>query len=246
MSGAAGAGGVRRNEFGQPVGEPVDGWTTRPFPAPTVLAGRTVRLEPLGPEHVDGLLATMCAPGTESRWTYMPDGPFADRAALAAHVERMAHADPNRVALAIVEQGSGTPVGQATYLRIDPPVGTLEVGWIMYSPQLAGSRGATEAMYLMARHAIDELGYRRYEWKCDALNEPSRRAATRLGFAYEGTFRQATMYKGRNRDSAWYAITDADWRRLRPAYERWLDDANFDASGAQRSSLSTLVAAALG
>jgi RimJ/RimL family protein N-acetyltransferase len=134
----------------------------------------------------------------------------------------------------------------ASFLRIDPPVGVIEVGHIALAPALQKTAAATEAMFLMMARVFDELGYRRYEWKCDALNAPSRRAAERLGFTYEGIFRQATLYKGRNRDTAWYAITDQDWPAVKRAYERWLDPQNFDAEGRQRVSLGALMAGAVG
>ena len=134
----------------------------------------------------------------------------------------------------------GRPVGVASYLRIDPAMGSIEVGHLSYSPALQRSAVATEAMYLMMRRAFDELGYRRYEWKCDSLNAPSRRAAERLGFRYEGTFRQMMVIKQRSRDTAWYSILDSEWPALRTAFERWLDPANFDASGAQRARLEEL------
>jgi RimJ/RimL family protein N-acetyltransferase len=224
------------DEFGQPISFAVPGWTTRPRPDPDVLTGRDVRLERLADQHLTDLTATICAPGTEARWTYMPAGPFAGREAYAAYARTLID-DPGTVPLAIVDQHSGTATGQATYLRIDPDVGAIEVGSIMYSPQLARTRAATECMYLMMRHAFDDLGYRRYEWKCDELNAPSRRAALRLGFTFEGIFRQATMYKGRNRDTAWFAITDRDWPALRPGYEAWLAPGNFDERGVQRTRL---------
>ena len=229
----------RINQYGQPVGDDVPGWQPRPFPDPGVLPGRVVRLEPLAERHVDGLFATVCAPGTDDRWTYMPAGPFPVLGAYRQYVHHLI-GDPGVVPLAIVDQATGQPVGVATYLRIDPQVGSIEVGSIMYSPQLAGTVGATEAMYLMAAHAFDDLGYRRYEWKCDALNEPSRRAALRLGFTFEGVFRQATMYKGRNRDTAWFSITDADWPAVGGALRDWLDPANLHPDGAQRMSLAAL------
>jgi len=142
----------------------------------------------------------------------------------------------------IIDLATGTATGVASYLRIDPAAGSIEVGHINYSPKLQRTIAATEAMYLMMRRAFDELGYRRYEWKCNALNAPSRSAATRLGFAYEGIFRQADVVKGRNRDTAWYAITDDEWPKLRAAFDCWLDPANFDAAGNQRVSLSSLTA----
>ena len=136
--------------------------------------------------------------------------------------------------------GSQRPVGVASYLRIEPAMGAIEVGHLSYAPALQRSAAATEAMYLMMRRAFDELGYRRYEWKCDSLNAPSRRAAERLGFRYEGTFRQMMVIKQRSRDTAWYSILDSEWPALRTAFERWLDPANFDASGAQRARLEDL------
>jgi RimJ/RimL family protein N-acetyltransferase len=138
----------------------------------------------------------------------------------------------------IIDKASGKAVGVASFLRIDPKMGVIEVGHINYAPALQRTPQATEAMYLMMKRVFDELGYRRYEWKCDALNAPSYRAAERLGFVYEGTFRQATIYKGRNRDTAWYAIIDKDWPKLKAAYEEWLSPQNFDAAGQQRNKLS--------
>jgi RimJ/RimL family protein N-acetyltransferase len=223
------------NEFGQPIGESVD-WTPGEPLVPVTLTGRTCRLEPLGEQHVDGLYAALCVDSPPSIWTYMPGGPFADREVFAESVDHL-HTIPAMVPLAILLP-DGTPVGIATFLRIDHVNGTAEVGYISYGSALQRTTAATEAMYLMAAHAFEVVGVRRYEWKCDALNEPSRRAAARLGFTYEGTFRQAVVYKGRNRDTAWFAITDQEWPRLRAAFERWLDPANFDGAGKQRTPLS--------
>lgn len=144
---------------------------------------------------------------------------------------------------AIIDQATGKAVGTAAYLRIDPANGAIEVGHIAYSPRLKRSRAGTEAMFLLMRRAFDELGYRRYEWKCDSLNAPSRRAAERYGFRYEGLFRQAVVYKGRSRDTAWFSITDGEWPALRSAFEQWLSPENFDTQGNQRQSLSQLRAA---
>ncbi|HYO85749.1 MAG TPA: GNAT family protein [Dermatophilaceae bacterium] len=210
------------NQFGQPVGRLVPGWSARARPRPGVLAGEHVRLEPLADRHVGDLFAQTCGPGREPLWTYLPIGPFdtarTHAAALAALV-----GDPSLVPLAIVPSTTGGAVGMASYLRIEPAAGCLEVGWVLFGPRLARTGAATEAMYLMARHAFDDLGYRRVEWKCDALNQPSRSAAVRLGFRPEGTFRQASVVKGRNRDTAWYAMTDDDWRVLAPVYADWLN-----------------------
>ncbi|MET0838754.1 MAG: GNAT family protein [Marmoricola sp.] len=225
------------NEFGQPVGDPVD-WTPGPHLVPVTLAGRTCRLEPLGEEHVDGLYDALCVESPPSIWTYMPRGPFADRAGLADHVAQL-QATAAMVPLAILLP-DGSPVGIATFLRIDHANGTAEVGYISYSSALQRTTAATEAMYLMARHVFDDIGVRRYEWKCNALNAASRSAATRLGFTYEGIFRHAMVVKGRNRDTAWYAVTDAEWPRLRAGFEAWLAPANFDGDGRQRRRLQDL------
>jgi RimJ/RimL family protein N-acetyltransferase len=154
-----------------------------------------------------------------------------------------AERDPGVVTFALVPGDVGEPRGLASLMRADPQQGSVEVGSILYARSLQRTRAATEAMWLLLRHVFDDLGYRRYEWKCDSLNEPSRAAAGRLGFRFEGRFRQAMVYQGRNRDTDWFSITDVDWLRLAPAYAAWLDDANFDETGGQRRSLSALVAA---
>jgi RimJ/RimL family protein N-acetyltransferase len=166
----------------------------------------------------------------------MPHGPFADLEQFRAYADHL-RALPDTVALAIVLP-DGTPCGIATYLRIDHANGTAEVGYITYAAAIQRTTAATEAMYLMAAHAFDVVGVRRYEWKCDSLNEPSRRAAARLGFTFEGVFRQALVYKGRNRDTAWFAITDDEWPELRERFERWLDPGNFDEHGHQLTPLT--------
>ena len=232
---------TRLNEFGQPVGDAV-AWTPGPPLVPVTLTGRTCRLEPLDDTHLDGLYAALCVDSPPSIWTYMPSGPFGEPASFAAAVEQLRRT-PAMVALAILlpdadSAGGWRPAGIATYLRIDHANGTAEVGHISYSTALQRTTAATEAMYLMAAHAFDVIGVRRYEWKCDSLNAASRRAATRLGFTYEGTFRQAVVTKGRNRDTAWFAITDVEWPRLRAAHERWLDPGNFDPAGHQLRPLA--------
>jgi RimJ/RimL family protein N-acetyltransferase len=229
-----------RNELGQPIGPPLPGWSARPLPPRTPIAGRFCRVEPLDPEHhAADLFAANAADKAGRNWTYLPQGPFADlddyRRALVAATERA-----NALAHAIIAADTGRPVGVASYLNIDRQAGTIEVGSINYSPQLQRRPAATEAMFLMMRRVFDELGYRRYEWKCDALNAASRAAALRLGFRYEGLFRQATVYKERSRDTAWFSVIDGEWPALRTAFERWLDPANFDAAGHQRNSLAAL------
>ena len=172
-------------------------------------------------------------------WTYLPYGPFDRSKIIASGSTGVAGDDP--LFHAIIERRSGRAVGVASYMRIDPAAGVIEVGGINYAPPLQRTPAATEAMYLMMRRVFDELGYRRYEWKCDALNAPSRAAAQRLGFQYEGMFRQATVYKARNRDTCWFSILDSEWPALKSAFERWLDPANFDAMGRQRQNLASCI-----
>jgi RimJ/RimL family protein N-acetyltransferase len=230
---------VRVNDHGQPVGEPVDWRAARPL-GPVHLEGRWVTLEPLHPRHAIELYDATCGPERAAGWTYLSDEMPRSRSAHAKHVDRRAAA-PASTSL-VVRPRHGGASGVASFMRADPANGTVEVGSILLGPSLRRTTAATEAMWLMARHAFEQ-GYRRYEWKCDALNEPSRTAAVRLGFTYEGTFRQAVVVKGRNRDTAWFSITDREWRSLAPAYARWLDPANFDdprAGTGQRTSLSEL------
>ena len=232
-----------QNEFGQPIGEPVPNWQVPPFPERRVLTGRTCVLEPLHPErHAHNLFEANRADDGRM-WTYLSYGPFETldeyRAWLAATCQG---SDP--LFYAIVSQKTEHAAGLASYLRITPESGSLEIGHLAFSPQLQATTAATEALYLLMKHTFD-LGYRRCEWKCDALNEKSRRAAQRLGFSFEGVFQQATLYKGRNRDTAWYAVTDKEWTRLEQAFERWLQPENFDPDGKQRLRLSSLSADAL-
>ena len=234
------------NALGQPIGFPVEGWTVRPRPPRTAIEGRYCRVEPVDPvRHAADLHAANREDAEDRIWTYLSYGPFETLDDYRAWLEATCLGD-DPLFHAIVDAATEKAVGVASYLRIEPRAGVIETGHINYAPLLQKTAGATEAMFLMMRRVFDELGYRRYEWKCDALNAGSRAAAERLGFAYEGIFRQATLYKGRNRDTAWYAITDGDWPAIKTAFERWLDDANFDADGRQRESLATLMAAARG
>jgi RimJ/RimL family protein N-acetyltransferase len=220
-----------------PVGASVRSGRAR-RPEPTVLEGRDVRLEPLDPaRHGDGLFDALGGPGRETLWLYLPDTPPRDRHEFDELLTRMATSG-DRLPFAILDPRSGTACGWASYLRIEPDHRVVEVGYILYGPGLQRTRGATEAMYLMARHAFDDLGYRRYEWKCDALNAASRRAALRLGFTFEGIFRQHLIVKGRNRDTAWYSMLDSEWPDRKARIERWLAPDNFDDRGEQRTSLS--------
>jgi RimJ/RimL family protein N-acetyltransferase len=234
----------RLNAFGQSIGFGVEGWQARPRPSRVAASGRHGRIEPLDVERHAADLFAAFANSDGRLWTYMAYGPFATLDAYRDFLIRSCLGDDPLV-FAIVDGESGRAMGVASYMRIDPEVGTLEVGGIVYGPGLQRTAAATEAMYLMLRRAFDELGYRRYEWKCDALNAASRTAALRLGFQFEGIFRQATIYKGRNRDTAWFAIVDRDWPALKLAWERWLAPGNFDSAGNQRERLSVLTREAL-
>ena len=222
------------------LGTPVPGWTPPLPPGPTAMEGRHVRLERLDPaRHAAELHAANTA--SDAIWDYLPYGPFATLPDYRAWADAVA-GQPDPFFYALRDRATGRAAGVASFLRITPAAGTIEVGHIALSPQLQRTPAATEAMALMMGWAF-AAGYRRYEWKCDALNLPSRRAAARLGLSYEGTFRQAAVIKGRNRDTAWFAAIDSEWPRLSAAFARWLSPANFDASGRQRESLSSLTAA---
>ena len=232
----------RLNEFGQPVGFALPAWKAPPFPPHVSKPGRYCRLEPLqAARHARDLYEAQADDVDGTRWTYSFQGPYKDFGAYEKWCQDSeASRDPQFYA--IVDGASGRAVGTCTYMRIDPRHGVIEIGNIYFSPRLARTRAATEAMYLMMANVF-ELGYRRYEWKCDSCNLPSRAAATRFGFTYEGLFRQAIVNKGRNRDTTWFAIVDSDWNAgLKDAYLRWLDPGNFDAGGAQKLKLSALTA----
>ena len=222
----------------RPVGPILNNWREPPEPQPDLaLEGAHVRLEHLSAGDHAALLFGEIA-GEDWLWDYMPVGPFNSAAQFHRFVQDSEDSrDP--LFFAIRLRGEKRVVGFASFLRISPSSGSIEVGFIMMSPALQRTPAATEAMFLMMKWAFD-AGYRRYEWKCDALNAPSRRAAQRYGFSYEGVFRQATVVKGRNRDTAWFAVIDQDWPALKEAFEVWLSPANFDAAGRQKESLSDL------
>ena len=229
-----------RNHLGQPVGAPVAGWSPRPRPPRTAIAGRFCTVEPLDPERHAAQLFAAYAEDREGRmWTYLPRGPYASPDEYRSFAETACQNDDPLVHT-ILDNTSGDAVGTASYMRIEPSVGVIEIGSITYSPRLQRRPAATEAMYLMMRRVFDELGYRRYEWKCDSLNQPSREAAARLGFRYEGLFRQASITRGGNRDTTWFSVIDSEWPALRAAFEGWLDPANFGTDGTQRHSLASL------
>ncbi len=233
----------RTNAFGQPIGPPVGSWVPPPAPDGAPLHGRWARLVRVDASADAARLFEAFAADADGRiWTYLPWGPFAH----GDEFERLlalAATSTDPLFFTITDAADATPVGLAAYLRIDPTAGSIEIGGIVLSPRVQRTRVASDAIFLLADHAF-ALGYRRLEWKCDALNAASIRAAGRYGFQHEGVFRHAAVYKGRSRDTAWFAIIDRDWPALRAAYERWLDPANFDAAGTQRARLSALTQAA--
>lgn len=219
------------------LGFPLPHWTPPAAPDGRVLEGHHVRLERMEADTHAGDLHRACS-GHDALWTYLPYGPFPSAAGYHRWAKDTATGtDP--LFYALRDRATGHCGGVASYLRITPAAGSIEVGHICLSPEIARSRVATEGLFLMMDHAFG-LGYRRYEWKCDALNLPSRRAAQRLGFSYEGTFRQMSVVKGRNRDTAWFSVIDTEWGALREAYAAWLSPNNFDGRGRQRERLSDL------
>ena len=230
------------DNLGNPIGVELGEVTKPSVPDQTLkLSGQYCYLEALDADkHATDLYEAFSLDTAGRLWTYMPQGPFKSESEYRTWVEGAHHkADP--FFYAIIDNKSNKAVGVASYLRIDPNSSSIEVGWITFSPIIQQKPIATEAMYLMMKYVFD-LGYRRYEWKCNALNAPSISAAMRLGMSFEGLFRQATMVKGRNRDTAWFAILDRDWPKARAAFETWLSPENFDAEGLQKQSLSELTA----
>ncbi|MCZ8376247.1 MAG: GNAT family protein [Beijerinckiaceae bacterium] len=213
-------------------------WTQRPQPERRVLEGRYCRLEPLdAARHGDQLFAASMAPGAEERHRYLFEAPM-ERGPFQAWLEgRAASQDP--LFFAVIDSATGRVEGRQTLMRIDPVHGVIEIGSILWGPAMARSRVATEALFLFAAYAFDGLGYRRFEWKCNDRNEPSKRAALRFGFTYEGLFRQHMVAKGENRDTAWYSMIDPEWPALRAGYEAWLDPDNFDSNGHQKARLES-------
>jgi RimJ/RimL family protein N-acetyltransferase len=224
---------------GLPIGREVPSHAA-PRPERRVIAGRFIRLEPLDPDrHASSLWQETHGIGAAARWQYLFDEPFADENSFRDFLARKAaSADP--LFYAIIDQLSGRALGFETLMRIDPTHRCIEVGSILYGKSLQRTPGATEAQYLLMRYIFEDLGYRRYEWKCNALNGPSRRTALRLGFTFEGIFRKHMIVRGRNRDTAWYSMLDDDWPAAKAAFERWLAPSNFDSAGVQRQSLAAL------
>lgn len=228
------------NSLGQPVGFAIE-WKPALRPTHKVLAGRFCRLEPLdAARHAADLFAANAQDAEGRNWTYLPYGPFDSLLSYRDWVAQFSGtSDP--LFFAVVSNETGKAVGVASYLRIDPANGSIEVGHLNFSPLMQQAPVATEAMWLMMREAF-ALGFRRYEWKCNALNQPSRTAAQRLGLSFEGVFRQAAVVKGHNRDTAWYAAIDSEWPALDEAFRQWLSPDNFDGEGRQRIALSKLTA----
>lgn len=211
-------------------------WTAKGVLGPVVLHGRSVRLEPLAQGHADDLFAAAQVPDADARFCWLPEVPPADLFSMAAWVEQKAQSvDP--LFFAVVDLATGRALGRQALMRNDAANGVIEIGNIYWGPGMARSRAATEALFLFMQHCFDGLGYRRFEWKCNNDNAPSKVAAARFGFAFEGVFRQHMIVKGLNRDTAWYAIIDKDWPRLQAGYQVWLDVTNFDAAGQQKRRL---------
>ncbi|GEC66868.1 N-acetyltransferase [Raoultella terrigena] len=229
----------QHNHFGQPIGDALPDWQPRPAPQRHTLQGRLCYLEPLAGKHAEALFAAhQLAPDTRS-WTWLlrePDSSVEEFSAWVASVAELS--DP--LHFAVIDRQTRLPVGSLALMRIDANNGVIEVGHVHFSPLLSRTAMATEAHWLLMRYAFDTLGYRRYEWKCNSLNEPSRRAARRLGFHYEGRFRQALVIKGHNRDTDWFSIIDAEWPQIDSAMQRWLASDNFSADGQQIRTLESL------
>jgi RimJ/RimL family protein N-acetyltransferase len=211
-------------------------WSSRPRPARAPLEGHYCRLEPLEPRrHGEQLFEASMGAGAEERFRYLFEAPQS-RTDFERWLARSA-ASEDPLFFAVIDSANGRCEGRQALMRIVPEHGVIEIGSILWGPAIARTRVATEALFLFARHAFDDLGYRRFEWKCNALNEPSRRAAARFGFSFEGIFRQHKMVKGESRDTAWFSIIDKEWPALRQVFERWLDPANFDHKGRQRKRM---------
>ncbi len=225
------------NRHGQPVGDPVPGWAPRSMPARVRLRGRHVSGEPVHTAHTPALYAALCGPGDDPLWTYRATERPRSPEELEQSVVSVLAGHPESVSFAFVPTGAA-PAGIATFYPCVPGSGVVEISGVLWSRSLQRTAAATEAVHLMLVHAFDDLGYRRVEWKCDTLNAPSAAAATRLGFTFEGRFRQHLVVQGRNRDTDWFSILDTEWPALRARQERWLDPANFDDDGRQRRRLA--------
>ncbi len=230
---------IRANELGQPIGDPVE-WSGAKRPDRTVMNGRFCRVEPIDIEkHSADLFAAYSADKEDRIWTYLAYGPFKSANDFREWMAATCLGDDPQFHV-IIDGATNKAVGVASYLRMVPNMGVIEVGHINFSPALQKTPAATEAMFLLMQRVF-QLGYRRYEWKCDALNEGSMRAAERLGFRYEGVFQQALVYKGRNRDTAWFSVIDKEWPKLEKAYVEWLSEENIGEDGQQVETLGALM-----
>lgn len=228
---------MRYNSFNQPIGDEVKSFQNPKNPSINTIEGMYSKLEHLNSSHVDDLFTLLCAKENDANWTYLPNEPIHDSDEFNALMNtRIESQDP--YFFAIIDKATGKALGILSLLRINTKASSIEVGHIHYSSLLKRTRIATEVQYLLAKYVFETLEYRRYEWKCDSLNEPSKRAALRLGLTYEGTFRQALVYKGRTRDTDWFSITDKEWPNIKQQYEDWLDEKNFNSDGNQVNKLS--------
>ncbi|MDM2740151.1 GNAT family protein [Citrobacter sp. Cu096] len=229
------------NQFHQPIGMSLSDWRGAPFPEAQQITGRYCQLERINAaRHAKGLYEAYCEASDFRDWTYLPVGPFETFDAFFVYLKKIEEqTDPMH--FAVIDLASMKPVGTFALMRIDPSNGVIEVGHISYSPLMKRTRASTEVMSLVLKYVFEDLGYRRFEWKCDALNAPSREAAERFGFSFEGIFRQAIVTRGRNRDTAWYSIIDGEYPTLRSAYDMWLDEGNFDNQGRQIKRLAELM-----
>lgn len=227
----------RINEYGQPIGPELSDWRGAMQPMGVTLHGRYARLELANvPIHAEALYAAYATAPDGREWTYLTEGPFESLENYRAHLDKaLSGRDPLHYAVVAAE--TGLAQGTLALMRIDAANGVVEIGHVTYSPLLQRSRAGTEAVYLLLRHAFDDLGYRRVEWKCDALNVRSQAAARRYGFQFEGVFRQARVYRQRSRDTTWFSIIDSEWPAIRERFERWLEPSNFDAAGLQKRKL---------
>ena len=226
------------NAHGQPVGDVVAGWETRPAPEPVTLEGRYVRVVPLDSVHFSDLFAAVCGPDDDALWTYRPVAKPTSLAALWMHLAGVMEQHLTFALVPLEGERAGLASGIVSFQRVDPRTGQVEAAGVLHGASLQRTRAATEALHLLMRYAFEDLRYRRFEWKCDSLNEPSRRAAVRLGFTYEGRFRNHMVTQGRNRDTDWFSVTDTEWPTVRTTHDVWLDPANFDDDGRQLSPLS--------
>ena len=228
---------MKTNEFGQVIGEAVPGFTPGGLPTATSIEGRYTRLEKLNESHKEALYAVYGPDTPAQMWTYLAGSSVANEAEWDDFFERLLR-DSSKFYYVILDKNTQKALGTFALMRLDTANRVVEIGSVTYLPELQRTRMATEAQYLMARYVFEEMGYRRYEWKCDALNEPSKRAAKRLGFTYEGRFRQAVVYKGRTRDTDWYSMIDQEWPKRKERFEKWLLPENFNEEGVQYHSLS--------